>query len=700
MFYDFDSGSDVSDSGDSDFDVDVDSGSDEGFSDSDTDISSDFDSFETVDVDDSSSFDDDIDMDFESVEDADLDSSDEADFSWDDYEGFQDLNDSVNGEASDNLFNEVSDIVTDSTEDRFADSSDFAEFEPLSDTETAEISESIEPEGRLSGNDPFEGFDEVPEISAEINADSVIEFQQIETENGLEPLSSTETEVTENLSDGFEEREYADEDIIDLAEDINDVAEIPETENVLAEETETAAEVLSAKDVPEDFAEYTEETADEQSELGEDAENTSEELSDLIENTKEISSEPDELFENEDEITYEQTELFEDTKDVSFEDIHKDTEEQAAMDIYELDGIENVSEAEEELDQISEESDTDAKTASQMMSEYMNEHNYSINDQQEYMQDPEWQRLSQAFREENGFAPLEPKDEVEDHVSDVHDYFVGRGVPENSKELEAILDNERQGITEIVNERGKNDVLDESFDEYYPEQNAISEIVSEEEMETPEYPESFDEDELEDFSDPDITEKDTDELEKVPETIEQDNGNIMEEGLYDESHFDGLETETLENGTSVIKGNHFEEYINDYYNSDNMEYEPYDDREVIETVNTEDIEGVHLGQYDMEDSSAFWDMRHVNSRDFFMETASHIPEVQEALNNGTDLDEIKQNEALRDCATIYFDPENMVKVEKINDYYTFDGDGRHRVIAARRFGYDIPVRISGERKTK
>lgn len=58
------------------------------------------------------------------------------------------------------------------------------------------------------------------------------------------------------------------------------------------------------------------------------------------------------------------------------------------------------------------------------------------------------------------------------------------------------------------------------------------------------------------------------------------------------------------------------------------------------------------------------------------------------------MEDISKDPELSECANIYFN--DRVKVIEHGDYYEFDGDGRHRVIAAEAVGVDIPVQVIGE----
>ena len=92
-------------------------------------------------------------------------------------------------------------------------------------------------------------------------------------------------------------------------------------------------------------------------------------------------------------------------------------------------------------------------TAYDQLMAYMSEHNYGRQHEAEYSQDPQWQELNNAYRLEQGLEPIDygTQDWTDTHVEDVRAELVAMGIPEDSPELEAILQNEQHGIDAIRN---------------------------------------------------------------------------------------------------------------------------------------------------------------------------------------------------------------------------------------------------------
>lgn len=149
-----------------------------------------------------------------------------------------------------------------------------------------------------------------------------------------------------------------------------------------------------------------------------------------------------------------------------------------------------------------------------------------------------------------------------------------------------------------------------------------------------------------------------------------------------------------------VKGNNFEGYLNDWEGHDPNQFRTnIFDLPEIRTINPNDIEGIGLSNNDIADPSLFWSQHMTGGTEIsFKEIAALIPEVQNQLSMGRSLDDLIENPHLGKCASLYFAPVNMPKVIECDGYYEFQSNGRHRILAAREMGYDMPVEVIGTRK--
>ena len=193
--------------------------------------------------------------------------------------------------------------------------------------------------------------------------------------------------------------------------------------------------------------------------------------------------------------------------------------------------------------------------------------------------------------------------------------------------------------------------------------------------------------------------KDTEqtEMDSVNEEIEEEISQAYEgkENLGQEL-LDRFGTKQVQNGSDYfVKGDNYDQFENDYYSADESEYISYD-TPIEKDISPSQIEGIHLGQQEVENPDIFWKQHESGgTAESFQEIAGHIPEVREQLEAGATLDDLEDNPALAECAGIYF--RNKPEVTERNGYYEFNGNGRHRIMAARSLGIDIPVRIVGKR---
>ena len=164
--------------------------------------------------------------------------------------------------------------------------------------------------------------------------------------------------------------------------------------------------------------------------------------------------------------------------------------------------------------------------------------------------------------------------------------------------------------------------------------------------------------------------------------------------------FGNFDLAPIQNGSDFfVRGTNYDQFISDYYNSEQSTYESLGKNEIITTVSPGSIEGIHLGKTEAADGSIFWSQHESGgTRESFVEIASHIPEVENLLHAGLSLDDIRDNPSLERCVDIYFEPSNIPRVIQSHGYYEFDSNGRHRILAAREAGYNIPVKIVGIRR--
>ena len=126
-----------------------------------------------------------------------------------------------------------------------------------------------------------------------------------------------------------------------------------------------------------------------------------------------------------------------------------------------------------------------------------------------------------------------------------------------------------------------------------------------------------------------------------------------------------LAQDPLNSDRYFVQGNHGDEFTEFWQNGGNGQYTFTDIKTPqIQTVSARDIEGVYLSNSEVQNPSGFWNKRY--SREGYIDYVS----------NGSI-------------------GSNPIEVTKVNDFYYFSGDGRHRVIAAQIQNIDIPVIVKG-----
>lgn len=155
------------------------------------------------------------------------------------------------------------------------------------------------------------------------------------------------------------------------------------------------------------------------------------------------------------------------------------------------------------------------------------------------------------------------------------------------------------------------------------------------------------------------------------------------------------------NGSWNVAGNGVEAYLDYVNNPDNYQSEYFDrSQATVEMVDPNLVEGISLGEGDMEDPQRFWSQHESGgTMESFMEIAANIPRVQAMLDEGATVSELINGDDpdLSTCAALYFDTNraNAPTLVAGDGFYIFNGNGRHRILAARAMGYSFPISITG-----
>lgn len=153
--------------------------------------------------------------------------------------------------------------------------------------------------------------------------------------------------------------------------------------------------------------------------------------------------------------------------------------------------------------------------------------------------------------------------------------------------------------------------------------------------------------------------------------------------------------DTIAPSRFFVRGDNFAGYQEFWTNIENFRYAENPDSEII-FVRAKDIEGVYLYENEVFNPNGFWTRNGKEgwTQEAILDKASHLSELRARVESGSTLDELLDDPELGPTAGSYMG--KPISVVKYGDSYIFDGDGRHRTIAAQLQDEYIPVQVKGE----
>ena len=349
---------------------------------------------------------------------------------------------------------EEEDLSNDIPEDVPEDEPEMAEEDDLSD----DIPEDV-PEDEHEMAEDNDLSDDVPENVPEEQEEIEDTSSDVDSDNSAEPAEDTQDEpLDDTAADEVSEETTSETEDTDAAEQVADTQDEPlddTTTNEVSEETtsetedtDAAEQISDTQDEPLDDTatdEVSEETTSEMEDT-DAAEQISDTQSEQLDDT--ATDEPNEL------PTTEQYGASLDDASIN-EAIGNEVSEDELSDNYEE---ANAYESRLADDAVS---DTDEKSAMDRMSDYMNSHNYGLDDKDTYMSDPEWISINRDLKAELGI-PQTAQEQMMDYMGS-HNYGIwDRDTYMKDPEWQSLneaLQNEIAGV-DTTNSLVENDIVD------------------------------------------------------------------------------------------------------------------------------------------------------------------------------------------------------------------------------------------------
>lgn len=168
--------------------------------------------------------------------------------------------------------------------------------------------------------------------------------------------------------------------------------------------------------------------------------------------------------------------------------------------------------------------------------------------------------------------------------------------------------------------------------------------------------------------------------------------------------FSGYTVTEAPNGSWFVVGNDadtHERFLDFWISADrNYTFEKYEE---IKFIDSRKVEGISVSSSDIENPQRFWGMHFSeNSFEAWENRAQNLNFISSEFAQGKKYEDLWERPELRECLGTYFNLNHFEPVEVIEvegeDFYEFNGSGRHRVITAQKMGVAIPMKVVGKRK--
>lgn len=153
--------------------------------------------------------------------------------------------------------------------------------------------------------------------------------------------------------------------------------------------------------------------------------------------------------------------------------------------------------------------------------------------------------------------------------------------------------------------------------------------------------------------------------------------------------------DSVSNGQFFSAADHYEAYKEYWENLSIYTETPTGDKQTY-FIRARDVEGVYLADREVENSEGFWTRngRDGYSREAILAKARMVDSARTRFAAGEGIDSLCNDSSIGEAMGSY--TSRPIRVSRLGNFYVFQGDGRHRVLASQSINGWIPVVISSE----